>query len=133
MGTDHVSGCLAISAAWARFRFWLFVLAKVLSLNASTSRDEDSLDTLSFEFSWSCEDEYGGTCVSQLGVALDISAFSSGELLTLPAETLPTGKRQQVFSTACLPSWHLIHEQYGWVLEISEMKPSSTLYAAQLL
>ena len=57
------------------------------------------MDTLPFEFDWSCEDDSGEACVSQAGTALDMASFAADELLTLPKETLPTGETQQALNT----------------------------------
>lgn len=81
----------------------LFALsAKVLTLNASATRDLDGLDTLPFNFDWTCKDGSGDLCVSQAGTRLDTASFAADELLTLPKETLPAGEEQQVFNFTLL-------------------------------
>ena len=83
---------------WFMFAL-LPAFAKVLKLNASATRDEDGLDTLPFDFNWTCEDDFGAACVSQAGTVLDVASFATDELLTLPKETLPAGETQQVLNT----------------------------------
>ncbi|CAM9187348.1 unnamed protein product, partial [Hapterophycus canaliculatus] len=64
---------------------------ETLYLNASESIDEDLLDHLTTYFSWNCTDNAGADCMSSDRDILNMEAFTSGGLLTIPAGTLPIG------------------------------------------
>lgn len=64
---------------------------QTLRLDASSSVDEDDLDT-DFDFHWYCEDNAGGACVSRTGETLQLSSFVGEAVLSLPAGSLPAGE-----------------------------------------
>ena len=63
-----------------------------LYLNASYSVDDDQFDDAALDFTWTCIDEAGDYCESSSGSILNLDAFASGAILTVPADTLPIGK-----------------------------------------
>eukprot|EP00752_Nemacystus_decipiens_P006052 g5462.t2 len=66
--------------------------SQTLHLNASESVDADQMDDGSpLEFTWNCTDDAGAACESPSGSILDITSFSTGELLTIPGGALPIG------------------------------------------
>lgn len=65
---------------------------QALQLDASASVDDDGLDDVPFEFSWYCETESGGVCVSQMGQDLDESLVMNESMLAIPAGYLPIGE-----------------------------------------
>ena len=77
------------------------LFTKVLKLNASATRDLDGVDTLPFNFDWTCKDDSGGSCVSQAGTELDMASFAAGELLILPEDTLPIGEKEADLQKYC--------------------------------
>jgi len=66
--------------------------AQTLYLNASNSMDDDQLDGVAIDFTWTCTDGAGGDCESSSGPILDIGSFASGALLSVPADALPIGE-----------------------------------------
>ncbi|CAM9843656.1 unnamed protein product, partial [Ectocarpus sp. 4 AP-2014] len=62
-----------------------------LQLDASTSVDTDGIDIIPFAYTWHCESESGGACVSRAGDILDLSAFVEGANLSIPPESFPSG------------------------------------------
>ena len=67
--------------------------SQILYLNASESVDDDQMDDgTPLEFTWKCTDDTGAECESASRSILDMASFSSGELLTIPAGTLPIGE-----------------------------------------
>lgn len=65
---------------------------QALQLDASPSVDDDGLDEIPFEFSWYCDTESGGVCVSQMGQNLDETLIMNETMLAIPAGYLPIGK-----------------------------------------
>ncbi|CAM9106341.1 unnamed protein product [Ectocarpus fasciculatus] len=51
----------------------------------------DGIDIIPFAYTWHCESESGGTCVSRAGDMLDLSAFADGAILSVPPESFPSG------------------------------------------
>lgn len=66
-------------------------MVQTLYLSASESVDDDQVDGL-LEFKWNCTDDVGADCKSPSSTVLDMDSFASGELLTVPAGTLPSGR-----------------------------------------
>ncbi|CAM9196214.1 unnamed protein product, partial [Ectocarpus sp. 8 AP-2014] len=66
-------------------------LNATLELDASVSVDTDGVDTIPFNYTWHCESESGGACVSMAGEVLDLSGFAAGAMLSIPPGSLPSG------------------------------------------
>lgn len=72
-------------------------LSQALHLNASESFDDDHEDDeASLEFTWNCTDDAGANCESPSRSILDITSFTTGALLTIPADALPIGEWKPV-------------------------------------
>ncbi|CAM9181833.1 unnamed protein product, partial [Ectocarpus sp. 8 AP-2014] len=63
---------------------------QTLHLDASASVDTDGVDIIPFAYTWHCESESGGACVSRAGDILDLSAFVEGAILSIPPESFPS-------------------------------------------
>ena len=61
-------------------------------LNASTSVDDDGIDSLPMVYAWHCADESGSACVSPDRDTLDVSSLAVGAILSIPGGTLPIGE-----------------------------------------
>lgn len=66
-------------------------MVQALYLNASESVDDDQMDEM-LEFQWNCTDEVGAGCKSPSSAVLDMDSYASGGVLTIPADTLPSGR-----------------------------------------
>lgn len=54
--------------------------------------DDDGIDEIPFEFTWYCENDFGGGCVSRTGQNLDESLIVNETVLSIPAGYLPIGE-----------------------------------------
>ncbi|CAM9632430.1 unnamed protein product [Ectocarpus sp. 6 AP-2014] len=66
-------------------------LNATLELDASVSVDTDGVETIPFNYTWHCESESEGACVSMAGEVLDLSGFAAGAMLSIPPGSLPSG------------------------------------------
>ncbi|CAM9204557.1 unnamed protein product [Laminaria digitata] len=65
--------------------------SQAIYLNASTSVDDDGIDSLPMVYTWNCADESGSACVSPSRDTLDMSSLAAGALMSIPGGTLPIG------------------------------------------
>ncbi|CAM9207243.1 unnamed protein product, partial [Ectocarpus fasciculatus] len=92
---EVVSGAVVAAIAGGSSR--RIGVSQVLKLDASASVDDDDIATIPFDFTWRCESHSGDICVSGTGQTLDISSSENEAILSIPANSLPTGV-EYVFS-----------------------------------
>ncbi|CAM9572666.1 unnamed protein product [Scytosiphon promiscuus] len=63
--------------------------SQALHLDASAAVDLDEIRELAFDYTWHCENDYGGECVSTAGDSLDM--LSDAAELSIAAGSLPIG------------------------------------------
>lgn len=71
---------------------------QALQLDASASVDLDEISEQPLDFTWRCESDLGGDCLSPMGDSLDMSSSANDAKLSIAAGSLPVGTR-----SACLP------------------------------
>lgn len=70
---------------------------QAIYLNASTSVDDDGIDSLPMVYTWHCaEESTGSTCVSPSRDTLDVSSLAVEGLLSIPGGALPIGESESV-------------------------------------
>lgn len=74
---------------------------QALQLDASASVDDDDIATIPFDFTWRCESQSGDICISGTGQTLNVSSSENEAILSIPANSLPTGKLMKVTTVAC--------------------------------
>lgn len=88
--------------------------SQALQLDASVSVDYDDIATIPFDFTWRCESQSGDICVSATGETLNVSSSENKAILSIPENSLPTGKQLEKVPTVANSCAHTLnHFRWG--------------------